>query len=248
MTKLAIITGASKGIGAATALAFARAGYDIVINYLSDTAAAEATAADARKNGVKAEIIQSDIFTEAGIHSLRETIGNRLIDVLVCNAGLPEEKPYGEWTTTDILSSLTRNFAGAALCAQELEPSIKDGGSILFTSSIYGLPHGASPVLPLYSAGKAAIISLTQSLAEKLAPRIRCNAVAPGTTKTPAWDGVNPDYAQKSLDMTLLKEWVTAEEIGKTFVFLAEMPHITAQTVVVDAGWQKKIRSESPVR
>jgi enoyl-[acyl-carrier-protein] reductase (NADH) len=48
--------------------------------------------------------------------------------------------------------------------------------------------------------------------------------------------------------MTLLKEWVTAEEIGKTFVFLAEMPHITAQTVVVDAGWQKKIRSESPVR
>ena len=60
--------------------------------------------------------------------------------------------------------------------------------------------------------------------------------------------GVNPDYAQKSLDMTLQKEWVEPQEIADAFVFLAETPHITGQTIVIDGGWQKKIRQNSPVR
>ena len=86
------------------------------------------------------------------------------------------------------------------------------------------------------------MINFTQTMAEKLAPNIRCNVVAPGTTKTPSWEGVSPEYVDKSLGMTLLKEWVDAKEIAKAFVFLAETPHITGQTIVIDAGWQKKIR------
>jgi 3-oxoacyl-[acyl-carrier protein] reductase len=116
------------------------------------------------------------------------------------------------------------------------------GGSILFNSSIYGLQFGGNPHLSLYSAAKAAIINLTQAMAEILAPEIRCNAVAPGMTKTPAWDGANPEYVTTGLGMTLQDEWVQPEEIAAAFVFLAETPHINAQTLVIDSGWQKKIR------
>lgn len=86
------------------------------------------------------------------------------------------------------------------------------------------------------------MINFAQTMAEKLAPDIRCNVVAPGTTKTPAWDGVDPVYLEKSLGMMLQKEWVTAEEIADAFVFLANTPHLNAQTIVVDGGWQKKLR------
>lgn len=248
MSKLAVITGASKGIGAATAIAFAEAGYDVLINYRSDTPAAEKVSRQISDMGRSCQLVQADIFTPEGIDTLFAELRGQDINTLICNAGLPQEKEYGEWTSQDMAASLMHNFMSAALCAQKLEPLIVDGGSLLFTSSIYGLAYGASPVLPLYSAGKAAIISLTQSLAERLAPRIRCNSVAPGTTKTPAWDGVSAEYAQKSLDMTLQKEWVSPSEIGNAFVFLAETPHLTGQTIVIDAGWQKKIRTSSPSR
>jgi 3-oxoacyl-[acyl-carrier protein] reductase len=137
---------------------------------------------------------------------------------------------------------LAGNFTAAALCTQAFAPVMKAGGSILFTTSIYGIPFGGNPNLVLYSAGKAAIINFTQTMAEKLAPNVRCNVVAPGTTRTPAWDSANPDYVATSLGMTLQNEWVGADEIADAFVFLAKTPHINAQTIVVDAGWQKKIR------
>lgn len=243
MSKLAIVTGASKGIGAETAKAFAREGYDVIINYRSDDKAAKEVKDFVTSAGQDALLVKSDVFTEEGIDAVFSSLGNRTIDVMVCNAGLPEEKPFGEWTRAEIDASINGNFTSAALCAQAASSRMASGGCILFTSSIYGIAFGASPSLPLYSAGKAAMISLTQSLAEILAPKgIRVNAVAPGTTLTPSWEGEDPEYAKTSLGMTLQNEWVNAEEIAQTFVYLSQTPHITAQTIVVDAGWQKKIR------
>lgn len=244
MPKVAVITAASKGIGSSTAIAFARKGYELVINYHSDMKAAEDTAKAVRSAGQKAVIVQADVFTESGVDTLFKNAKKEFgsIDVLVNNAGLPEEPPFGEWTQATITRSLSGNVVSAALCTQAAVPVMRKGGSILFTSSIYGLSFGGNPNMALYSAGKAAIINLAQTMAEKLAPTIRCNVVAPGTTKTPAWDGATPAYVATSLGMTLQKEWVAADEIANAFVFLAETPHITAQTLVVDSGWQKKIR------
>jgi 3-oxoacyl-[acyl-carrier protein] reductase len=244
MSKVAVITAASKGIGAATAVAFGKAGYDVVVNYLSDEAGATKVAQAIQATGHQAITMQADVFTEQGIAQLFEAAKKAFgkIDVLVNNAGLPQEPAFGEWTQETIAKSLNGNIASAVLCTQAAVPLMNPGGSILFVSSIYGLNFGGNPRLALYSAGKAAIINFAQVMAEKLAPNIRCNVVAPGTTKTPAWDGASPAYVQKSLDMTLQKEWVAAEEIADTLVFLAKTPHMNAQTIVVDGGWQKKIR------
>jgi NAD(P)-dependent dehydrogenase (short-subunit alcohol dehydrogenase family) len=244
MSKVAVITAASKGIGGATAIAFGEAGYDVVVNYLSDESAAKKVASTIEAAGQKVVLVQADVFTEQGVKQIFDTVAKEFgkVDVLVNNAGSPEEPPFGEWTMEAITQSFAGNVASAALCTQAAVPLMKEGGSILFNSSIYGLQFGGNPHLTLYSAGKAAIINFTQTMAEKLAPEIRCNAVAPGTTRTPAWEGANPEYATTSLGMTLQHEWVESEEIAAAFVFLASAPHITAQTIVVDGGWQKKIR------
>ena len=244
MSKVAVVTGASKGIGAATAVAFAKAGYDVVINYRNDTAAAQNVVAQIEACGQKALAVQAHAFTEEGIKNLFDKIKVVFpkIDVFVNNAGNPNEPQFGDYTWDDINESLGANFGATVLCTQEAV-KIMDKGSILFTSSIYGLQFGGNPGLALYSAGKAAMINFAQTTAEKLAPDIRCNVVAPGTTKTPIWDGVSPEYAQQGLNMTLLKEWVQPEEIADAFVFLATTPHITGQTITVDGGWQKKIRT-----
>lgn len=249
MAKVAVVTGASKGIGAATAIAFGKAGYDVVVNYKSDTKSAQDVANEIKKYGQKVILSQADVFTEDGVMILIDEIKSKYkkIDVFVNNAGNPSETEFGAYTANNIKDSLMANFMSSVLCTQEAVKLI-DKGSILFTSSVYGLQFGGNPSLALYSAGKAAMISFTQTISERLAPNIRCNAVAPGSTKTPAWDGVNPEYAQKSLDMTLQKEWVEPQEIADAFVFLAETPHITGQTIVIDSGWQKKIRQNSPIR
>jgi NAD(P)-dependent dehydrogenase (short-subunit alcohol dehydrogenase family) len=249
MSKVAVVTGASKGIGAATALAFGKAGYDVVVNYKTDTTSAEAIVKEIEGYGQKAVAVQSNAFTEDGIKELFKVVKDTFskIDVLVNNAGNPNEPSFGEYTCDDVNKSLGANFGATVLCTQEAV-KLMDEGSILFTSSIYGLPFGGNPGLALYSAGKAAMINFAQTMSEKLAPKIRCNVVAPGTTRTPTWDGVAQEYIDKSLDMTLMKQWVESDEIADSFVFLAEAPHITGQTIVVDAGWQKKIRDTSSKR
>jgi 3-oxoacyl-[acyl-carrier protein] reductase len=243
MNKVVVITGASKGIGAVAAMAFARAGYDVAINYRSDNQAAAELVANITQLGRQALAVQSDIFTEAGIQELFSQVRQKFtkIDVLVNNAASPSDPNFGEYTYENVGASLAANFGSAALCTQEAV-KLMDKGSVLFVSSIYGLQFGGSPGMPLYSAGKAAMINFAQTMAEKLAPNIRCNTVVPGTTRTPHWDHVAEVYSRKSLSMTLQNEWVDAEEIADALVFLATVPHITAQSITIDAGWQKKIR------
>ena len=241
MTKVALITGASKGIGAATALAFSQAQYEVVINYRDNHASANKIVDQIKQNGGAATAIAADVFTDAGLKKLFAQVEKQYsqIDVLVNNAGQPIETNFGQLTTTDITNSLTGNFSSAVMCSQTAIPLMKKGGSILFTGSIYGLNYGSNPNLILYSAGKAALINFAQSLAESYASDFRSNVVAPGYTKTPAWDGTTADDIARLLAQNLQAEWIQADEIANAFVFLAKSPHITGQTIVVDAGWQK---------
>ncbi|MEK7096267.1 MAG: SDR family oxidoreductase [Patescibacteria group bacterium] len=242
MKKIALVTAASKGIGAATAIAFAKVGYDVIINYKSDEAAAKNVALKAKEHGVEATVIQADVFTEQGVKKLYEFVSQKYkkIDTLVNNAGYADEPEFGKLTQADVVNSLSANFISAVLCTQAFYPVINKGGSILFNSSVYGMNLGGNPGLSIYSAGKAAIANFAQTMAERLAPDIRCNVVSPGVTKTPAWDGASEAYIKMRLEQSLQKEWVNPEDIGNAFVFLAENPHMNAATVIVDAGWMKK--------
>ncbi len=242
MNKVVLITGASKGIGAATALAFAEAGYDVIINYKDDESAAKLVAEKAKANKGEAKTIKADVFTEEGVAHLFNSVSKIYdnIDVLVNNAGYADEPDFNELTYQGIVDSLSGNFISAVLCTKAFVPIINKDGSILYNSSIYGINYGSNPGLPIYSAGKAAIVNFAQSMAEKLAPNIRCNVVAPGVTKTPAWDSAGKEYIDMRINQTLQREWVDPSDIADAFVFLAQNPHMNAATIVVDAGWMKK--------
>ncbi len=242
MPTTVLITGASKGIGAATAIAFGKAGYDVIVNYNSDKEAADSVVDKIKSANGNAVAVQADVFTEVGVNKLFDFVKSEYdkLDVLINNAGHPEEPSFGEYTFSDITKSLSGNFIGTVLCTQAAVP-LMQSGCILFNSSIFGMHYGGNPELALYSAGKAAVTSFMQTMAEALADKnIRCNAVAPGFTKTPAWEGTPEEYIKTCLNMTLQKEWVEPEEIAETFLFLAKTPHINAETIIVDAGWMKK--------
>jgi len=241
--KTILITGASHGIGAATAEIFAQAGYNVVLNYHRNVAGSEQIAEACRKHGVEAICIQADMSQEQEVSRLKDEVLEKFgkLDVLVNNAAFTDEPDFNEATGESILHALSQNFLTAALAIRAFVPdSMNSESSVLTVSSMYGLEHAGSPGLPIYSASKAALINFSETLAQLYAPTIRFNAVAPGYTKTPAWDDVPADRQQACLDSTMLKEWVTAEEIAKTLLFLAQTPHINAETIVVDSGFMKR--------
>lgn len=238
--KVVVITGASKGIGAATAKAFAKAGYNVVINYLSDDESAQKLLSDI--NDSNSIIVKADVFSEEGISELfnivKDKYGN--IDVLVCNAGLPKEPTLEDLGYNSILKSVSSNFISNVLFIKYFTPIINKNGCVLFTGLVYGANFCGDIDLPLFSAQKAAIVNFSQTMAQKFAPNIRFNVVAPGETRTALWDDIDPLVAKECMNMTLQKEWVEPSEIADAFVFLAKTPHINAQTITIDAGWSKK--------
>lgn len=247
--KVVVITGASKGIGAATAKRLASAGYDVVINYLQDKKAAEQTSAEVKKVGVNAIVIRADVYTESGIQKLFSEIQKTYekIDVFINNAGGPPEPDFGSYDRSSVIAALDGGLISAVLCTQAAAKIIKPGGCILFTSSIYGLNQGGSPNRALYSAGKAAMINFSQTMAQELAPRkIRSNIVAAGMTNTSHWQIRSETYRKQRLNMSLQKEFVEPEEVANAFLFLADSPHATGTTLVIDAGWSKKFPESTP--
>ncbi len=243
MNKIAVVTGSSRGIGAATAEAFGREGYEVIVNYRTDEQGAQSLVKTITDSGSRAVSVQADIFQEEGIDRLFQTVEAEYgrLDVLVNNVGSSGGVSFGAYTITNITEKFIGNVASAMLCTQRAVPLMREGGSVLFNSSINGMPFCASPDSTLYAAGKAALCSFAQAMAEGLAPKgIRCNVVAPGFTRTSAWDKRDPYLTRQQLDMTLQGEFVSPEEVAGAFVFLAETPHITAQTIVVDAGLQKR--------
>lgn len=247
--RVVVITGASRGIGAATAKRFAQAGYDVVINYLQDRESAKQIAAAVEKAGVRAVVVQADIYTESGIQELFDEVQKTYtaIDIFINNAGGPPEPDFGNYDRTSIIAALDGGFISAVLCTQAASKLIKPSGCILYTSSIYGLDQGGSPNRALYSASKAAIINFAQTMAQELAPKkVRSNVVAPGMTNTSHWQIRSEAYRKQRLNMSLQKEFVEPDEVANAFLFLAESPHATGVTLVLDAGWSKKFPESTP--
>ena len=238
--KVAVITGASRGIGRATAKRLARDGASVVINYAVSDEQAKAVVKEIEARGGKAIAIQADIARLDDIARLfRETVvGLGRLDILVANAGYACFKPFAETTEEDFDRTYALNAKGTYFCLKEALRHMTDGGRIVCVSTIgtvLNLPGGAC-----YFGSKAAVEQFCRTLAREVAPRgITVNLVSPGFTET-AMLLANIDAAARRnlIETTPLGRLGQPEEIAEVVAFLVSDPArwINRQNIVADGG------------
>jgi NAD(P)-dependent dehydrogenase (short-subunit alcohol dehydrogenase family) len=239
--KTALVTGASRGIGKATALALARAGAQVLVHYASGAKEAEAVVADIHKAGGRADAIGADLAAPDGPHKLaRQTttiVGDRL-DILVANAGASRAATIEETTIEDFDRLFAVNVRAPFFLVQQLLPILHEGSSIVLLSSLAA--HAVVGTLPAYAATKGAVDTLVKHFAFVLGARgIRVNAVAPGVVQTDMSNFVKTDAGRDyTLGMQALKRLAEPADIGDVVAFLASdaARWITGETVRVDGG------------
>ena len=241
--KVAVVTGSAVGVGRSTIIDFAELGCDVVVNYSRSKTEAEQTAASAEAKGVRALCIAADVRDDDAVTRLmtqaRESLGR--IDILVNNAGVTRFIEHGDLeavTDDDWNYIFDTNVRGTFSCTRAAVPALREtgDGSIINLSSVAGVYARGSSVP--YCASKAAVNSMTVSLARALAPQIRVNAVAPGFVDTRWWQDTEHYAAMKELatDATLLKKVCNPEDVSKVIVDLATSTTITGQILVADGG------------
>jgi len=240
--KIVVITGSSSGIGKTTAIRFAKEGAKIVVNYRINKAGGEETLKKVNRYS-EGILVQADISSPDDIDKLFQQVVSKYktIDILINNAAVPNEKvPFLKASPYDLSQLLTTNIVGTMLCSKKAIEIMTGNslGKIINTSSIKGWEHGGGGVT--YAVSKAAINSLTRTLAKLVAPNILVNAVAPGYVKTRSYDNMTQDKLDSFIAQTYLKRWVTEDEIADAFIFLAKNDAMTGQVIYVDAGFTLK--------
>ncbi|MGO4332918.1 SDR family NAD(P)-dependent oxidoreductase [Cupriavidus sp. M-11] len=239
--KTALVTGASRGIGRASALALARAGAQVLVHYGKAARDADAVVAEIHAFGGKAEKIAADLRAHDGPHALaqraRAVIGGRL-DILVANAGISRAATIEETTVEDFDDLFAVNVRAPFFLVQQLLPVMCKGSSVVLLSSLAA--HAAVGALPAYSATKGAIDTLVKHFASALGERgIRVNAVAPGVVPTEMSSFARSEEGRAfTLGMQALKRMAEPDDIGAAIEFLASdrARWITGETLRVDGG------------
>lgn len=220
--KTVLVTGASRGIGAAAARMFAAEGADVVVCYHRNRAGAEQTAAVVAGCKRRSWLLTFDAGDAAAVALAMEELKSQVsgIDAAVLCAGTNAIAPLGELRAADWDEVLRVNLSGTFYVLQAVAPLLRDNGSIVTVASVAahtGAAHHAH-----YAAAKAGIVNLAKSAARALAPRVRVNCVAPGLTETEmglqAIGSQASDYLEKKL---LARRMATADEIARSIVFLA---------------------------
>ena len=240
--KTALVTGASRGIGRASALALAKAGAQVLVHYSTGEKEAAAVVAEIRKTDGRAEKIGGDLRQADGPHILakrvRAIVGDRL-DILVANAGINKKPCTIEETTVEDFDALFAvNVRAPYFLVQQLLPSMGNGSSVVLLSSL--VAHASVGMLSAYAATKGAIDTLVKHFASALGERgIRVNAVAPGVVPTDMSSFARTEAGQDfTLGIQALKRMATPDDIGAVVAFLAsdEARWITGDTLRVDGG------------
>jgi 3-oxoacyl-[acyl-carrier protein] reductase len=225
--RVALVTGASSGIGSAAAVALAELGAGVAINYWRNEAGAEATRRVIEGAGGRAVTIRADVSTRAGAHELAAAARDRLgpVDILVNNAGdLVQRAPLSEFTEELWDRVMNLNFKSVLFCSQAVMGGMieRGRGVIINVGSIAG-HHGGGPGAAVYAAAKAGVMCLTKGLAKELAPHgVRVNGVAPGVIATPFHETHStPEMMQQFAAGIPLGRVGTPEECAHVIAFLA---------------------------
>jgi 3-oxoacyl-[acyl-carrier protein] reductase len=243
--KVAVVTGASKGIGAGIAKELAAEGAAVVVNYASSKGGAEAVVKEITKNGGKAVAVQADLSKKADIARLfaetEKTFGK--VDVLVNNAGIYEFAPLEQVTEDHFHKQFNLNVLGLLLSSQEaLKHFGPQGGSIINISSV--VSHMAVPAAAVYSGTKGAVDAITRSLAKELGPRgIRVNAINPGMVETEGFQsaGIGESEMRKQVEaQTPLGRIGQPRDIASAAVFFASQDSawLTGETLTISGGYR----------
>jgi 3-oxoacyl-[acyl-carrier protein] reductase len=241
--KVAVVTGASKGIGASIAQHLAAEGASVVVNYSSSKEGADRVVGEISKKGGKAVAVQADLSKQGDIKRLfartKETFGK--LDILVNNAGVYEFGPLEEVTPENFHKMFDLNVLGLILASQEAAKLIgPDGGSIINISSVAA--RQAPAMTSVYSATKAAVDAVTRSLSQELGPRkIRVNSLNPGAVETEgvhAGGFLGSDFMKQIVAQTPLGRIGQPQDIAPVAVFLAssDSAWITGETFYVAGG------------
>jgi glucose 1-dehydrogenase len=249
--QVALVTGANSGIGRGIAVDLARAGADVVINYISDEQAAREVADQIRDQEQRALLHRADVSAEDDVREMfehaREELGT--VDILVNNAGIQQDAPFEEMTLDQWQQVLDVNLTGQFLCAREAVREFKrrgvvpevscSAGKIICISSVHEIIPWAGHVN--YAASKGGVMLMMKSIAQEVAEhRIRVNSIAPGAIKTP----INREQWQTEEARSELLELIPynrlgeVSDIGRTAVWLAsdQADYVTGTTIVVDGG------------
>jgi 3-oxoacyl-[acyl-carrier protein] reductase len=239
--KIALVTGASRGIGRATAIALAKAGAHILVHYGRSEAEANEVVDEIRAAGGKAQAIGADLAASDGpaelARKVRAIAGERL-DILVANAGVAKFAAIEDTSIEDFDNLFAVNVRAPFFLVQQLLPILREGSSVIFTSSLAA--HAAVGTLSAYAATKGAIDTLVKQFAAQLGPKgIRVNAVAPGVVATEMSSFTRTDEGRDfTLGMQALQRIAQPEEIADAIAFLASdaARWVSGDTLRVDGG------------
>jgi 3-oxoacyl-[acyl-carrier protein] reductase len=239
--KVALVTGASRGIGAAVALELASRGAAVVVNYAGSQEAAEDVVARIEADGGKAVAIQADVSCPESCGELVSVTVERFggLDVLVNNAGITRDGLLVRMSDEDWSAVIDTNLTGvfSATKAAAKHMMKQRSGSIVNITSVVGLVGNAGQAN--YAAAKAGVIGLTRSVARELAPRnVRVNAVAPGFIETDMTAALPEKVREAAREQVAMKRFGSPQDVARAVGFLAsdEAAYITGQTLAVDGG------------
>lgn len=239
--KTVIITGASRGIGAACARLFAREGWAVAVNYRSSREKAETLAADICRDGGVALAIPADIGSADDVERLFSTAEKELgtVEALINNAGIAQQKLFTDLTEEEWDELFRVDVKGVFLCCRRALPGMirRQQGCIVNISSMWGQVGASCEVH--YSAAKAAVIGLTKALAKEAGPSgIRVNCIAPGVIQTEMNGHLSPEVLEELREETPLEVLGTPEDVAKSALFLCSSASsfITGQVLGVNGG------------
>jgi 3-oxoacyl-[acyl-carrier protein] reductase len=239
--KTALVTGASRGMGRAAAVALAAAGARVIVHYGRNVEEAKAVVDQIRSAGGRADAVAADLAAADGAHKLaaqvRDLTGNRL-DILVLNAGISKAAALEDMTVEDFDSLFAVNVRAPYFLVQQLLPILSDGGAIVFVSSLGA--RAAVGTLSAYASTKGAISTLVKYFAAAFGARgIRVNAVAPGVIDTDMSSFTKTEQGRATvMGMQSLKRIGTPADVASVIAFLAsdEARWITGDVIAVDGG------------
>ena len=239
--RIALVTGASRGIGAEVARRLSAAGASVAINYNRSAESAESLRQELEAVGGRTLAIRADVSDRDDLTAMVESVESQLgpIDILVNNAGFVRDRLLLRMSLEDWNAVWETDFGGAAWLATHILPGMTERkwGRIVNLGSIVGIAGNAGQAN--YASAKGALMGLTADLATSVAEQgVTVNCVAPGYIDTDATAAIEPQYREAWLDQIPMRRWGTVEEVAAVVEFLAGpgAAYITGQTIVVDGG------------